>query len=220
MRILLADDQILFVESLKIVLESRANDIEIVGIALDGEQAVDLARKTQPDVILMDVRMPVLDGVEATKILHAEFPKMKILVLTTFDNDEYVAQALHHGAMGYLLKDIPPEELIASLRSVEQGQILMSPKVAHKVAAHLLKKQQFEPLHESIREGYTSYVTLTRREREIFRLIALGYDNREISERLSIAEQTVKNHVREIYAKLNLHERVHVIRMARLLGIE
>ena len=220
MKILLADDQLLFVESLKIVLESRAEDLTIVGIALDGREAVEAARKERPDLVLMDVHMPGVDGVEATKILHGEFPEMKILMLTTFDNDEYVAQAIHHGASGYILKDILPEDLIDSIRAVHRGRMLMSPKVASKVADHVLQQYKDPPAEEGMREKYSSYVTLTKREREIFRLIAAGYDNKEISSRLYIAEQTVKNHVREIYSKLNIHDRLHVIRMARLLGIE
>ena len=131
--ILIVDDQALFADSLKSVLGFRASDFHVVGVAEDGEAAIEMTRRERPDIVLMDIRMPGLDGVQATKIIHAEFPEIKIIVLTSFDDDEYVFEALNHGAMGYILKDIPVNELISSLRAVREGTILMSPAVAKKV---------------------------------------------------------------------------------------
>ncbi|HUW40906.1 MAG TPA: response regulator transcription factor [Rectinemataceae bacterium] len=131
--ILIVDDQALFADSLKSVIGFRASDFHVVGVAADGEAAIELARREKPDIVLMDIRMPGLDGVRATKLIHAEFPDIKIIVLTSFDDDEYIFDALSHGAMGYILKDIPVNELISSLRAVRDGTISMSPSVARKV---------------------------------------------------------------------------------------
>ena len=132
-RVLLADDQVLFVESLRTVLETRAEDFEVVGVAFNGREALQLVMEKHPDIILMDVRMPEMDGVEATKIIHETYPDIHVLMLTTFDDDEYVVEALNHGAAGYMLKDIPPADLIVSLRAVCKGSIIISPQVANKL---------------------------------------------------------------------------------------
>ncbi|MDA8427115.1 MAG: response regulator transcription factor, partial [Treponema sp.] len=131
--ILIVDDQALFADSLKSVIGFRALDFQVVGVAADGEAAIELARRERPDIVLMDIRMPGLDGVRATKLIHDEFPEIKIIVLTSFDDDDYIFDALSHGAMGYILKDIPVNELISSLRAVRDGTISMSPSVARKV---------------------------------------------------------------------------------------
>jgi DNA-binding NarL/FixJ family response regulator len=135
--ILIVDDQALFADSLKSVLGFRASDFLVVGVAKDGEAALEMTRREKPDIVLMDIRMPGLDGVQATKIIHAEFPDIKIIVLTSFDDDEYIFEALNHGAMGYILKDIPVNELISSLRAVRDGTISMSPAVARKVVGRV-----------------------------------------------------------------------------------
>ena len=132
-RLLLVDDQVLFVESLKSVLETKMDDIEVVGIARNGEQAIEAVEKHVPDIVLMDVRMPVMDGVEATRRVHDKYPDVRILVLTTFDEDKYVMDAIRHGALGYLLKDIPPSELIAAIRAVNEGASLVSPALLTKI---------------------------------------------------------------------------------------
>jgi DNA-binding NarL/FixJ family response regulator len=215
-RVLLADDQVLFVQSLKTVLDLQTDDIEVVGIAGNGREAVEAAESTRPHVVLMDVRMPGMDGVEAARIIHQKHAEIQIIMLTTFDDDNYVYKALSNGAAGYLLKDIPPSELIASIRAIREGPVLISPSVAAKLADHALSFKHAFVVPEGADEAHVRerLETLSRREREVFRLIAEGFDNREISEKLFIAEQTVKNHVSAIYSKFNVRDRVHMIRLA------
>lgn len=206
-RILLADDQVLFVESLKCVLEERAQDMEVVGIARDGNEAVFLAMKLQPDVILMDVRMPKLDGVQATRKIHELYPRISIVMLTTFDDDDYVEIALKFGATGYLLKNIPPEELILAVRSVRSGLTQISPEVVKRL---LVRRQQgeAEPL------GAPAVIeTLTHREREILELVINAFENRQIAQHLGITEQTVKNYVHSLYEKLGVSNRIQLIKV-------
>lgn len=206
-RILLADDQVLFVESLKCVLEERAQDMEVVGIARDGNEAVFLAMKLQPDIILMDVRMPKLDGVQATRKIHELYPRISIVMLTTFDDDDYVEIALKFGATGYLLKNIPPEELILAVRSVRSGLTQISPEVVKRL---LVRRQQgeAEPL------GAPDVIeTLTHREREILELVVNAFENRQIAQHLGITEQTVKNYVHSLYEKLGVSNRIQLIKV-------
>ncbi len=217
-RVLLVDDQVLFVESLRTVLETRAKDFEVVGVALNGREAIRLVVEKQPDVILMDVRMPDMDGVEATKIIHEAYPHIHVLMLTTFDDDVYVVEALNHGAAGYMLKDIPPNELIVSLRAVCNGSIIISPQVANKVLK--IREGDSRPDEDpraspAAESSFLRY--LSRRETEILRLIGEGADNTLIARKLSIAEQTVKNHVSVIYSKLNVHNRMQAMRLANSL---
>jgi DNA-binding NarL/FixJ family response regulator len=219
-KVLLVDDQVLFVESLRVVLETRAEDFEVVGVAFNGSEAIQLVMEKQPDIILMDVRMPGMDGVEATRIIHETYPEIHVLMLTTFSDDEYVVEALNHGAAGYMLKDIPPGELIVSLRAVCKGSVIISPQVANR----LLRMREGEgkpddgselrsrPLPES---SFLRY--LSRREIEILRLIGTGADNPLIARKLSIAEQTVKNHVSVIYSKLHVHNRMQAMKIANSL---
>ena len=220
LRVLLADDQVLFVESLKTVLETRSDDIEVVGIAMSGNEAVRLVMELHPDMVLMDVRMPDMDGVEATKIIREAYPDTQVMMLTTFDDDAYVVEALNHGAAGYVLKDIPPNELIVSLRAVCNGSVIISPPVANKL---LRMKDGDRPAEQSHDEpadtpGRNSFLRyLSKREIEILRLIGKGYDNTLIAKKLSIAEQTVKNHVSVIYSKLNVHNRIQVMKLANSL---
>jgi DNA-binding NarL/FixJ family response regulator len=219
-RVLLADDQVLFVESLRTVLETRATDFEVVGVALSGREAIQLVVEKQPDIILMDVRMPDMDGVEATKIIREAYPDIHVLMLTTFDDDIYVAEALNHGAAGYLLKDIPPEELIVSLRAVCSGSIIISPQVANKVLRTREGDASPEDGAESraVSSGENSLLRfLSRREIEILHLIGEGADNVLIARKLSIAEQTVKNHVSVIYSKLHVHNRMQAMKLANSL---
>ena len=187
-RILLADDQQLFVENLKIVIESRTEDMEIVGVAYDGESVVSLSKDSDPDVILMDVRMPGMDGVEATRLIHEHHPDIRIIMLTTFDNDEYVQHALRYGAAGYLLKNMPPEELFSSIRAAFHGAVLMSPRIAKSLLegeheTHLERIGKAENKDQALE----LYHNLTEREKDIIRLIALAYSNKEISDSLGIA---------------------------------
>jgi DNA-binding NarL/FixJ family response regulator len=209
--VLLADDQLLFVESLKTVLETRASDLSIQDIAHNGLEAVEAVRRRQPDIVLMDIRMPVMDGVEATRIIHQEYPEVAIMMLTTFDDDEYVTEALKLGAAGYLLKDSPPNELIAAIRSLLQGSVIISPQVANKLLRIGDAEKRRDPAAETD-PGLLKF--LSRREIEILRLIGQGEDNTGIAERLFISEQTVKNHVSVIYSKLNIHNRIKVMQLA------
>lgn len=221
-RILLADDQVLFVESLKVVIETRAPDMCVVGIAHDGDEVLELVESEKPNLVLMDVRMPGTDGVAATRLLQEHFPEVQVLMLTTYDDDDYVFSAMQYGANGYLLKDTPPDELVDSIRAARSGQVLMSPKVATKMAS-----MAYQGEHDSVAgdddeptRGFRDrYRSLSVREREVFRLMANGYQNREIAQMLSIADQTVKNHVSDIYFKVSIHNRGHLMRLARKLGL-
>lgn len=206
-KIILVDDQILFVESLRTVIEIRAPDISVIAIAHNGEEAVKLVEKYKPQIVLMDVRMPVLDGVEATRIIHEKFPQVHVIMLTTFDDDTYVKKALSYGAVGYLLKDMAPSELIASLRAIKKGPVMISPSIVSKILEHAYE----EGYKKNSIERDKFLKTLSCREREILDLIAKGYNNKEIALELSIAEQTVKNHVSIIYDKLGVRDRVQAV---------
>ncbi|MGL1893935.1 MAG: response regulator transcription factor [Spirochaetaceae bacterium] len=204
--ILIVDDQALFAESLKIVLEIRSDFINVVAMATNGLEAIELAEKHEPDLILMDIRMPKMDGVESTKRIHLKFPDIKIIMLTTFDDDEYIRDALNFGATGFLLKDTPPLELISSIHGASNGMVLISPSVAK----HLT--QNIPMAKNNIKPGW--FKSLSRREKQVLKLIVNGLDNREIAEELFIAEQTVKNHVSLIYSKIDTHDRREVIKIA------
>jgi len=211
-RVLIADDQSLFLESLSTCLRNYAEDIEVVGLARNGAQAVEKAAELEPDVVLMDVHMPVMDGVEATERLVRERPGIKILILSTYDEDEYVRKALGHGASGYLLKDISPTELIASIRALKSGAVQISPQLISKLMQGLAAEEPTQV--RSLAEKLEWFESLTRREREVFTLIATGYDNSQIAQALCIAEHTVRNHVSMIYSKLDVQDRFQIIQMA------
>ncbi|MEH1782550.1 MAG: response regulator transcription factor [Nostoc sp.] len=200
-KVLLVDDQSLIRQGLRALLELEP-DLEIVGEAENGEQAIDLVAKFQPDVILLDIRMPIMDGVAATREIQKRFPTSKILVLTTFDDDEYVSAALKHGAMGYLLKDTPSEELAVAIRAVHRGYTHLGPGIVKKLLTQFshVAPTQSQPVPSSLAE-------LTPREKEVLRLIATGASNREIAQELYISEGTVKNHVTNILNRLNLRDR-------------
>jgi DNA-binding NarL/FixJ family response regulator len=205
-RLLLVDDQIIIRQGLKSLLELKP-DFEIVGEAEDGESAIAFVEKfyqsdRQPDLVLMDIRMPVMDGVAATQAICQRFPIVKVLVLTTFDDDEYVSQAMGFGARGYLLKDTPLEPLANAIRSVYSGHTHLGPGLFEKVFAPL---QEFSTSKPSIPPP--EFAQLTPREREVLHLIALGANNKEIAESLYISERTVKNHVTSILSRLNLRDR-------------
>jgi len=200
-KILLVDDQILFIESLKAVLETLADDIKIINIAHTGLEAVKLVKKQIPDIILLDVRMPGMDGVETVKVLHKKYPQIKIMMLTTFDDDEYVHKALGYGAAGYLLKDVPPVDLINSIRALNHGTIQMSPQIMVKLMDTSGESSTVIDTKHASRE----IEKLSKREQEILFLVALNMENSEISDKIFIAEQTVKNHISSIYSKLGIH---------------
>jgi DNA-binding NarL/FixJ family response regulator len=202
-RILLVDDQSIIRQGLKALLELEA-DITVIADAEDGQVAVEKVQALQasaqgPDLVLMDIRMPVMDGVAATREICQRFPASKVLVLTTFDDDTYVAEALSVGAMGYLLKDTPSEELAAAIRSVHKGYTQLGPGLFQKVLAKAPEILS-APLPPNLAE-------LTLREQDVLRLIASGANNREIAQLLYISEGTVKNHVTNILGRLGLRDR-------------
>ncbi|MEH2167833.1 MAG: response regulator transcription factor [Nostoc sp.] len=200
-KVLLVDDQSLIRQGLRALLELEP-DLEIVGEAENGEQAINFVAQFQPDVILLDIRMPIMDGVAATQEIQKRFAKTKILVLTTFDDDEYVSAALKNGAMGYLLKDTPSEELAVAIRAVHKGYTHLGPGIVKKLLTKFshVASTQSPPVPSSLTE-------LTPREKEVLRLIATGASNREIAQELYISEGTVKNHVTNILNRLNLRDR-------------
>lgn len=196
-RILLADDQDIFREGLATML-SIEPDLEIVGAANQGQEAIALAKTLQPQVILMDVRMPICDGVQATREIHERYPWIRILVLTTFDDDEYIFQSLQVGALGYLLKRTPASEIAAAIRSVAQGYSQLGPTIALKVLS------QLKPSSSS---GNT-IADLSKREVEVLKLVGAGKNNQEIAQELYLSDGTVKNHVTQILSKMNLRDRI------------
>jgi DNA-binding NarL/FixJ family response regulator len=210
-KIIIADDHVLFADSLKIVISMRSRDMEVVGIAYDGEEAIELVEKLTPDIVLMDVRMPKIDGVEATRIIRERHSTIKIMMLTTFNDDKYVYEAMRNGAEAYLLKDISPDELIASIRATLNGTILISPAVASKVISQGYAASQ-QSSQDKAGEQATPRHLFSERERQILKLIAEGLDNRSIAETLFLAEQTVKNRISDIYSRLGVHNRVQAIR--------
>ena len=214
-RVLMVDDQVLFVETLKTVIEMRADDIEIVGLAYDGNEAIVKARQTRPDIILMDVRMPGMDGVQAAIQIHEEFPDIRIMMLTTFDDDAYIHDALAGGAVGYLLKNMPSADLINSIRAVNNGTLQISPTVAAQLVRGNENRTAADSPDDSEEDLHYDIAVLSRREREILYLMSRGYDNPAIGAKLFIADQTVKNHISRIYHKLKIHDRMSAMKAAR-----
>jgi len=209
-RVLVADDQSMVRAGFRMLL-SGEDDIEVVAEARDGLEAVDKAARFEPTVVLMDIRMPELDGLQATRRILAADPAARILVLTTFGLDEYVFEALSAGASGFVLKDDPPEQLIAAVRTVAAGDALLSPAITKRVISQFTRTARPEPP--------TELDELTSREREILRLIATGLSNAEIGAELYISDTTVKTHVTHILQKLNLRDRVQAVVMAHQTGL-
>ncbi len=210
-RVVLVDDQELMRVGFRMVLGAQ-EDMEIVGEAGNGQEAVRLAEELRPDVVLMDVRMPVLDGVEATKLI-TERALAKVLVMTTFDLDEYALSALRNGASGFLLKDTPSVQLVAALRSVASGDAVVSPSVTRRLLDRFLGSASGELRDVSVLE------VLTEREREVLLLIAQGLSNIEIARKLFLSEATVKTHVGRVLAKLDLRDRVQAVVLAYETGL-
>ncbi|MEK6312770.1 MAG: response regulator transcription factor [Curtobacterium sp.] len=213
-RVVVVDDQQMFRMGLRAILQAQ-DDLEVVGEASDGAEAVALVLREQPDVVLMDVRMPHLDGIEATRRITAapSDRPVRIVMLTTFDVDDYVFDALRAGASGFLLKDASAEELVAAVRTVAGGEALLAPRVTrHLVEAFVAAPAPTVPRTEVLE-------VLTERERDVFLLVARGRSNGEIAAELFIAEQTVKTHVGRILAKLHLRDRVHVVVLAHESGL-
>jgi len=208
-KVLVVDDQHLFAESLKFVLEGEGKGkIEVTGIGENGKEAVVLAEKNRPDVILMDIRMPIMDGVEATAAIPKRHPEIKIMILTTFDDDELAFNALSNGASGYVLKNVDPSDLVLSIEAVSKGGFYISRSVGFRLfSADGVDKQKERVVLDLIRTS----PSLTRREAEILYLAARGRTNKSIADEFHISEKTVKNHVAAIYDKLDIHNRLQLI---------
>jgi len=205
-RVLIVDDQALARTGLRMVLEVEP-DIDIVGEAADGEQAVSVAAATNPDVILMDVRMPLMDGLEATRrIIRSREEDPRVLILTTFDLDEYVYEALLAGASGFVLKDIPPEQLVDAIHVVANGDALLSPTITRRLIEEYVRRPP-----DGARQPPPGLAQLTPRESEIMRFLARGLSNAEIAAQAFVSEPTVKTHIARILMKLGLRDRVQVV---------
>lgn len=215
-RVCLVDDQRLMREGLRTLLELEA-DMQVAGEAEDGAAALKLVAALRPDVVLMDIRMPIMDGVEATRQLLARDPETRVIILTTFDDDAYIFDGLRAGALGYLLKDISGHELAEAIRKVAQGGALIEPSVARKVLAEFSRLGAAQPTGLS---GTGAPVEpLTAREREILGWISKGLTNKEIGLRLSLSEGTIKNYTSTIFQKLNVQDRTQAAMKARELGL-
>jgi DNA-binding NarL/FixJ family response regulator len=213
-RVLIADDQQLIREGLRVLLGLTA-DIDVAGEASDGAAAVEQARKLKPDVVLMDVQMPKLDGVAATRQIQETCPEVKVIILTTFDDDEYVFEGLRAGAVGYLLKDVPSEQLAEAIRAAARGAAFIHPSVTRKVVAEFARLTE----RERVRRKQPLVEPLSSREMEVLALLAEGLSNQEIAKRLTIAPGTVKNHVSNILAKLDVHDRTKAVLLAQEIGL-
>ena len=211
-RVLLADDQALVRSGFQMILSAQP-EIEVVGEAEDGRQAIDLANRLLPDVILMDVRMPTMDGLEATRRLVSFGTAARILILTTFDLDEYVYDAIRAGASGFLLKDVRPTQLVDAIRVVAGGEALLAPAVTKRLL------ERFAATLPEPEERAPALATLTERERDVLKLVAAGLSNAEIAARLFLSETTVKTHVSSVLRKLDLRDRVQAVVLAYETGL-
>lgn len=212
-RVVLVDDQEMVRTGFRMVLDERSN-LEIVGEAEDGKAAVEVVAQTRPDVVLMDVRMPVMDGVEATRHICGIQDGPRVLVLTTFDLDEYVYQALTAGASGFLLKDSPVEEIVTAIRHIHQGDAVVAPRITRRLLHHFTADPSTSdgPLDRDF------FDKLTPREHEVLQLVARGFSNAEIAKELVLSQGTVKIHVGRILTKLNLRDRVQAVVLAYQSG--
>jgi DNA-binding NarL/FixJ family response regulator len=213
-KVLVADDQTLVRAGFRVLVES-APDLEVVGEAGDGAEAVELARQRLPDVVLMDIRMPRMDGLEATRRIVAldRVEAVRVLVLTTFDLDEYVYQALRAGASGFLLKDTPPADLLAAIRVVAAGDALLAPSVTRRLIAEFARRPQPSAVTPA------ALAALTDREREVLALVARGLSNAEIAEALVVSGATAKTHVSRVLAKLGARDRAQLVMLAYETGL-
>ena len=215
-RVLIVDDQALIRTGFRMILGAE-EDIEVVGEAADGDQGIDSARRLRPDVVLMDIRMPRLDGIEATRRVLADAAAdgrdARVLILTTFDVDEYVYDALRAGASGFLLKDAPPEQLVAAIRVIAQGEALLAPSVTRRLI------EDFATGPRASAEPVPGMDEVTPRELEVFRLIARGMSNAEIAAELVVSEATVKTHVARLLMKLGVRDRVQAVVLAYQSGV-
>lgn len=212
-RVMLCDDQALVLSGFRMIIEARP-DMEVVGEAADGLQAVQLARVTAPDVILMDIRMPRLDGIEATRRIVADGNRARILVLTTYDLDEYVYAAIQAGACGFLLKDARPAQLADAIRVIAAGDALLAPSVTRRLLGHFARSQPGRKTSSPARLS-----ALTERETEVLLLLASGLSNAELASRLFVSEATVKSHISSLLRKLGVRDRVQAVILAYEVGL-
>jgi DNA-binding NarL/FixJ family response regulator len=216
-RVLLVDDQTLIRQGIAMLLELEP-DLEVVGAVGDGRAAIEAVERLRPDVVLMDVRMPEMDGVTATRELHRRFPDIGVIILTTFDDDEYIFEGLKAGARGYLLKDISSEEMAEAVRTVARGEALIQPSIARKVVAEFSRLAAGSPPAPE-RSPLKLPATLTDRELDVLKALARGMSNKEIAAALVITEGTVKTHISNILAKLDVRDRTQAVLKAQQLRL-
>jgi DNA-binding NarL/FixJ family response regulator len=216
--VLLADDQPLLRRGFRMILEAE-DGLAVTGEAGDGAEAVELARRVKPDVVLMDIRMPGTDGIEATRRITEAQPDVRVLVLTTFDLDEYAFGALRAGASGFLLKDVRPHELVAAVRTVASGDAVVSPRVTRRLLEEYAQQLPDAGADAGRADRYPQLASLTEREREVLAVVAQGLSNTEIAASLFVSETTVKSHVGRILAKLGLRDRVQIVVLAYESGL-
>lgn len=207
-RVMITDDQRLMREGLKTILELE-QDMTVVQLAENGRDASDKMAAALPDVMLMDIRMPVMDGVECTRLIKQQYPDVKVIILTTFDDDEFIIDALRNGAAGYILKDLSAEKLVGAIRDVHAGGSIMQPEIAAKVIAHITGGSGDEPIpgHNHVAAKPKGAEELTDREQDVLRLVGKGMSNLEIAKELYLAEGTVKNYISNLYSKLDVTDR-------------
>jgi DNA-binding NarL/FixJ family response regulator len=210
--VVVADDQAIVRAGFRLLIDSEP-DMAVLGQAADGAEAVALAKKTSPDVVLMDIRMPVMDGIAATRLIAADDGPSRVLILTTFDLDEYVFAALHAGASGFMLKDRPPEELLSAVRVIAAGEALLAPNVTRRLIEHFVRQP------DPVSAPPAVLKELTPREREVLALIAAGLSNTEIAGRLVMSVPTAKTHVSRILAKLGARDRAQLVVIAYQTGL-
>ncbi|MDF2530532.1 MAG: two component transcriptional regulator, LuxR family [Clostridia bacterium] len=204
-KVMITDDQRLMREGLKTILDLE-QDLTVVQLAENGRDALDKIADAQPDVILMDIRMPIMDGVECTGIIKQQYPGIKVIILTTFDDDEFIIEALKNGAVGYILKDLSSEKLVGAIRDAYDGNSIMQPEIAAKVISHIAGAIK-EPVHHPAAEEINFKSELTDREKDVLQLVGKGMSNTEIAKKLYISEGTVKNYISNLYSKLEVDDR-------------
>jgi DNA-binding NarL/FixJ family response regulator len=212
---MITDDQRLMREGLKTILDLE-DDLTVVQLCENGKDTLEKLPSVRPDVILMDIRMPIMDGVECTRIIKQQYPEVKILILTTFDDDEFIIDALKNGAVGYILKDLSSEKLVSSIRDAYKGNSIMQPEIAAKVISHIsesINYSDFKSMNKDSQEisiiskEVNTKLKLTNREREILNLVGEGMSNTEIAKKLYISVGTVKNYISNLYSKLEVEDR-------------
>jgi len=204
-RVLICDDQDIVREGLELILETDT-EIDVVGVACDGDEAIKLTEQLKPHVVLMDLKMPILNGIHATREIRTRFPEILVLVLTTYDNDEWVFDAIRAGASGYLLKDTPRERLIESVKETAKGKTPVDPTVAGKLFDHIADTH--------VTPDTTVFEALSEREKEILKLMSVAMSNPEIAEKLYLSEGTIRNHITSIFSKLGVSDRTQAALLA------